>query len=103
MTFATVGQYEVDGKTYLTDRDRPRGNSEAISDGYFTTLGLKILEGRDFTIEDTDCEAAGGDRECKLRAQVLGQPEARRTSGSAASIPRKTSNGARSSASCRTR
>ena len=54
MTFANFGQYEVDGQTYVTDRDRPRGNSEAVSDNYFSTLGLKILEGRDFTIEDTD-------------------------------------------------
>ena len=46
------GQYEVDGQSYLTDRDRPRGNFESVSDDYFTTLGLKILEGRDFTIDD---------------------------------------------------
>ena len=56
MTFAPVGQYEVDGQSYLTDRDRPRGNFESVSDGYFTTLGLKILEGRDFTIDDTDAK-----------------------------------------------
>jgi putative ABC transport system permease protein len=56
MTFANFGQYEVDGKNYVTDRDRPRGNSEAVSDGYFTTLGLKILEGRDFTIDDNDAK-----------------------------------------------
>jgi predicted permease len=56
MTFANFGQYEVDGKTYATDRDRPRGNSEAVSDGYFETLGLKILEGRDFTLEDSDAK-----------------------------------------------
>jgi putative ABC transport system permease protein len=54
MTFAPNGQYEVDGQTYVTDKDRPRGNYEAVSDGYFTTLGLKMLEGRDFTIEDSD-------------------------------------------------
>jgi predicted permease len=54
MTFANFGQYEIDGKSYVTDRDRPQGNSEAVSDGYFSTLGLKILEGRDFTLEDTD-------------------------------------------------
>ena len=54
MTFANFGRYEVDGKTYVTDRDRPQGNSEAISDGYFDVLGLKIIEGRDFTIEDRD-------------------------------------------------
>src|SRR5204862_7348169 len=44
MTFANFGQYEVDGQSYQTDRDRPRGNSESVSDGYFTTLGLKMLE-----------------------------------------------------------
>ena len=56
MTFANFGQYEVDGQTYVTDRDRPRGNSEAVSDNYFSTIGLKILEGRDFTIEDSDAK-----------------------------------------------
>ena len=56
MTFANFGQFEVDGKTYMTDRDRPRGNSEAVSDGYFTSLGLRILEGRDFTIDDSDAK-----------------------------------------------
>jgi predicted permease len=54
MTFAPSGQYEVDGQNYLTDRDRPRGNFESVSDGYFTTVGLKVLEGRDFTIDDSD-------------------------------------------------
>ena len=56
MTFGNFGQYEVDGQTYVTDRDRPRGNSEAVSDGYFSALGLRILEGRDFTIEDNDAK-----------------------------------------------
>jgi predicted permease len=54
MTFDGQGQYEVDGQDYLTDRDRPRGNFESVSDNYFTTLGLKILEGRDFTVDDVD-------------------------------------------------
>jgi predicted permease len=54
MTFANLGPYEVEGQSYVTDRDRPEGNSEAVSDGYFTTLGLRILEGRDFTIDDND-------------------------------------------------
>ena len=54
MTFDGQGQYEVDGQNYLTDRDRPRGNFESVSDNYFATLGLKILEGRDFTIDDID-------------------------------------------------
>ncbi len=54
MTFSGNGQYEVDGKSYLSDRDHPTGNYESISDSYFTTLGLKLLEGRDFTIDDVD-------------------------------------------------
>jgi putative ABC transport system permease protein len=54
MTFSGAGQVEVDGKNYLTDRDRPRANYESISDDYFGALGLKILEGRDFTIDDVD-------------------------------------------------
>jgi putative ABC transport system permease protein len=54
MSFAGGGQYEVDGQNYPTDRDRPRCNFESVSDGYFTTLGLRVLEGRDFTIEDSD-------------------------------------------------
>ena len=54
MTFSAAGQYEIDGQNYLTDRDRPTGNFEYVSDNYFTTLGLKILEGRDFTLDDAD-------------------------------------------------
>jgi putative ABC transport system permease protein len=54
MTFDGQGQYEVDGQNYLTDRDRPRGNFESVSDNYFSTLGLKTLEGRDFTVDDVD-------------------------------------------------
>jgi len=54
MTFSGAGQIEVDGQNYLTDRDRPRANYESISDDYFGSLGLKIMEGRDFTIDDVD-------------------------------------------------
>ncbi|HEY2125175.1 MAG TPA: ABC transporter permease, partial [Chthoniobacterales bacterium] len=56
MTFAANGQYEIDGQNYLTDRDRPRGNFESVSDGYFATLGLKVMEGRDFTLDDSDAK-----------------------------------------------
>src|SRR3954468_6207925 len=51
MTFAAGGPYEVDGQNYQTDRDRPKGNYESVSDSYFGTLGLKIMEGRDFTLD----------------------------------------------------
>jgi predicted permease len=56
MTFGGFGQYEVDGQNYVTDRDRPQGNFESVSDGYFSTVGLKILQGRDFTIDDNDAK-----------------------------------------------
>ena len=56
MTFDGFGQYEVDGQSYVTDRDRPQANFESVSDDYFSTLGLKILEGRDFTIDDADAK-----------------------------------------------
>jgi ABC-type antimicrobial peptide transport system permease subunit len=46
----------VDGQSYVTDRDRPQANFESVSDNYFSTLGLKILEGRDFTIDDADAK-----------------------------------------------
>jgi putative ABC transport system permease protein len=54
MTFSGAGQYEVDGKSYLADRDRPTGNYESVSDDFFGTIGLKILEGRDFILDDVD-------------------------------------------------
>src|SRR5438045_2893605 len=56
MTFAGGGQYEVDGQNYPTDRDRPRGNFESVSDAYFSTLGVKIRAGRDFTIDYSDTQ-----------------------------------------------
>ena len=56
MTFGGFGQYEIDGKAYVTDRDRPQGNFEFVSDGYFSSIGLKVLEGRDFTIDDNDAK-----------------------------------------------
>ena len=81
MTFDGQGQYEVDGQNYLTDRDRPRGNFESVSDNYFATLGLKILEGRDFTIDDCRLETTGGDREREFCAKILGQSKRARASG----------------------
>ncbi len=54
MTVGGSGPYEVEGVPYASERDRPQGSFENISEGYFDTLGLKVLEGRDFTAEDTD-------------------------------------------------
>ena len=76
MTFAGGGQYEVDGQNYLTDRDRPRGNFESVSDKYFSTLGLKILEGREFTIDDADTKQAVAIVNASLARKHWGQQSA---------------------------
>jgi predicted permease len=56
MTFEINGgsNYEVEGTSYKTDHDRPTGAIEHISDGYFSTLGIKVLEGREFNEDDSD-------------------------------------------------
>lgn len=56
MLFAGGGQYEIDGQAYATEEDRPFGNFEGITDGYFGTLGLRVLEGRDFQADDADAK-----------------------------------------------
>jgi putative ABC transport system permease protein len=48
------GPYEIDGVNYTSERDRPQGSFENVSDGYFETLGLKVIEGREFTVDDND-------------------------------------------------
>jgi predicted permease len=54
MAFSGDCAVEIEGKTYPTDSDRPRTNFEQVSDGFFATLGAKILEGRDFRLDDQD-------------------------------------------------
>lgn len=56
MTFVPnpPARIEIDGRAYQEDRDRPNVVVENIYDGYFDTLGVKILEGRDFTSDDSD-------------------------------------------------
>src|SRR3954468_18409712 len=76
MTFAGGGQYEVDGQNYLSDRDRPRGNFESVSDNYFPTLGLKILEGREFTIDDADTKQPVAIVNASLAREHWGQQSA---------------------------
>lgn len=54
MTFSGNGAIEIEGRTYAKETDRPNANFENISEGYFDTLGLRPVEGRDFTQEDDD-------------------------------------------------
>ncbi len=54
MTFNGPTQYEVDGRTVVNPADAPRVMTEAVSDGYFETLGLRPLSGREFTLDDSE-------------------------------------------------
>jgi putative ABC transport system permease protein len=54
MVFSGNGPIEIEGHAYKLDTDRPQANFEQVSEGYFATLGAKILDGRDFQTDDTD-------------------------------------------------
>jgi putative ABC transport system permease protein len=54
MVFSGNGPIELEGRQYKDDKDRPVTNFENVTDGYFATLGQKLLEGRDFTMTDND-------------------------------------------------
>ncbi len=54
MTFAGNGPIEIEGKSYPKPADRPTAEFESVTDGFFATLGMKLLEGRDFTSEESD-------------------------------------------------
>ena len=54
MTFAIL-DVRSRCQTYVTIGS-PRATPNPSSDASFTTLGLKLLEGRDFTIEDSDAK-----------------------------------------------
>ncbi len=56
MTFSGNTRIEIDGRAYKEDRDRPNVNFEAVTDGFFATLGMKLREGRDFNTDDTDAK-----------------------------------------------
>ncbi len=54
MVFSGNGPVEIEGREYNSLADRRITNFESISSGHFATLGLKIIEGRDFTENDSD-------------------------------------------------
>jgi putative ABC transport system permease protein len=56
MAFDGFGPYEVTGKAYVDEHDRPLCSVESVSDGYFDALGIRILEGRGFNEDDTDAK-----------------------------------------------
>jgi len=54
MVFSGNGPIEIEGKQYKDDKDRPVTNFENVTGGYFATLRQKLIEGRDFTMNDND-------------------------------------------------
>jgi putative ABC transport system permease protein len=54
LPFGPNGPFEVEGKEYKQDTDRTPAYFEGVSPGFFTVMGLKVLEGRDFTDNDLD-------------------------------------------------
>jgi hypothetical protein len=54
MVFSGSGPIEIEGKTYRERRDRPNANFEQVSSGFFSVLGQKVIQGRDFTDQDLD-------------------------------------------------
>jgi putative ABC transport system permease protein len=54
MSFSGFSPIEIEGRIYQSESDRPNANFEQITDGYFQTLNVKLLEGRDFALDDID-------------------------------------------------
>jgi putative ABC transport system permease protein len=81
MTFSGFGKIEIEGHAYKTDdSDRPNANFEQVSEGFFSTLGAKILEGRDFNDDDTDM---------KLPVAIVNAPFAQKHFGTQSAIGRR--------------
>src|SRR5581483_511127 len=47
-------QFSTDGPVQVTPENAPRGNYAPISPGYFATLGVPLVSGRDFNALDGD-------------------------------------------------
>jgi putative ABC transport system permease protein len=54
MVFSGNGPVEIEGKQYLEDSDREIANFENVTPQYFATIGLGLIDGRDFTDNDSD-------------------------------------------------
>jgi predicted permease len=80
MTFSGFTAVEIEGQKYPTDSDRPNANFEQVTDGYFAALGARILEGRDFALDDTDA---------KLPVAVVNAPFAKKHFGNTSALGRR--------------
>jgi len=80
MSFSGFAPVEIEGRAYPTDSDRPNANFEQITDGYFATLGARVLEGRDFALDDSDA---------KLPIAIVNAAFARKHFGNESAIGRR--------------
>ncbi|HVU15686.1 MAG TPA: ABC transporter permease [Candidatus Didemnitutus sp.] len=82
MTFTNVGpsRIEIEGHKYVDDHDRPNVNNENVSEGYFEMLGMKVIEGRDFTKDDNDM---------KLPVAIVNAEFARKSFGTDSALGRR--------------
>jgi putative ABC transport system permease protein len=51
-------EFSTDGRTHAAGEEDPRGLMRAVSPGYFSTLGVPIVAGRDFNASDTQTKDA---------------------------------------------
>jgi putative ABC transport system permease protein len=80
MAFSGFTPVEIEGKAYRKDSDRPNANFEQVTDGFFAVLGSRILEGREFALNDSDA---------KLPVAVVNAAFARTHFGSESAIGRR--------------
>ncbi len=80
MSFSGFAPIEIEGKAYATDSDRPNANFEQVSEGYFGTLAVKLLEGRDFALDDSDA---------KLPVAIVNAAFARKHFGTQSAVGRR--------------
>ncbi len=56
MVFSGNGAVEIEGRTYVEDRDRPQANFEQVTGSFFDVTGQRLLEGRAFREDDLDAK-----------------------------------------------
>jgi predicted permease len=54
MVFTGSAPIEIEGKQYPDPKDRPNASFENVSPGYFQAIGVKVVDGRDLSDNDSD-------------------------------------------------
>ena len=90
--------YSAEGMTAVDATNRPRAYVQRVTPGYFETLGMRIVEGRDFTLDRDGRREHGGDRQPQASSIASGRGRAASAAASSTAISRADSRGSRSSA-----